>query len=343
MPPDSVSVVLAAASGPYQKTLGASLLKAGMLRRLFDFSPWLDIHIQEPDQDGHLQRIKRFPAYKFSMRVAWAVWRRLPMPIRPAPPVTLNVWLADRLLANWVLPATIFHGCTGSCLASLRSAKRQGAITLVENASRHPRQWKRIDAEECRNFAVDGRNSTGNLPEHLLRRLEAEFDACDRIVVPSTVARQSFSEMGYASKVDVVPLGVDAEFFAPKPLTLEDKPVEALFRVCYVGRVELAKGLGYLLQAWKRLAFPRAELTLVGDVKPQMMSLLQTYADPSVRLMGFRPKPDVARWYGESNLFVSPSPNEGLAQVLLEAMASGLPVVATDMSGAMDCIENGKE
>lgn len=110
-----------------------------------------------------------------------------------------------------------------------------------------------------------------------------------------------------------------------------------------MGRVELAKGLGYLLQAWRRLALPRAERVLVGEVKPQMKSLLGTYANSSVRVMGFLPRPDVAQCYRESSLFVLPSPNEGLAQVLLEAMASALPAVATDMSGAADCIENGKE
>lgn len=91
MPLDSVSVTLAVGLAPYQKTLASSLLRAGMLRRVFDFSPWRDIYIQEPDGDGSLRRIKRFPAYKFSNRVAWAIWRRLPGRVRPRPPVALNV------------------------------------------------------------------------------------------------------------------------------------------------------------------------------------------------------------------------------------------------------------
>jgi hypothetical protein len=83
-------VTLAVGSAPYQKTLVSSLLRAGMVRRVFDFGPWLDIHIQEPDGEGSLKRIKRFPVYRFGNRAAWAIWRRLPGLVRPRPPAALT-------------------------------------------------------------------------------------------------------------------------------------------------------------------------------------------------------------------------------------------------------------
>src|ERR1700748_939194 len=106
---DSVSVALAVGLAPWQKTLASSLLRSEMLRRVFYHGVYLDI--QEPDSSGSLKRIKRFSGYRFSTRVVWAIWRRLPRSVRPRPPVTLNVWVADRLLANWIVPSTIFHGC----------------------------------------------------------------------------------------------------------------------------------------------------------------------------------------------------------------------------------------
>ena len=335
MDPLGVTVQISAAS--YQKTLAESLHSAGILRQAIDLVPYLEI--REPNGDGRLEKVKDFPAYTLAKRIVWGVWRRLPGRIRPRPPATATVWLADRLVANWIAPARIFHGCTALCLSSLRAAKRLGAITLVEHAASHPREWKNVEKEECRRFGVKRLDGSGNQPERLLRRMEQEFEACDRIVVPSGVAQESFAEYGYGKKTVVVPTGVDAEFFSPGP----EAARPATFRVCYVGRLELTKGVGYLLQAWKRLGLSRAELVLVGEVKPQMESLLKEYGDCGIRLAGVLPPGEVAKCYRESSLFVLPSPIEGLAQVLLEAMASGLAVVATERTGAKDCMRDGKE
>jgi glycosyltransferase involved in cell wall biosynthesis len=339
MQSDPVSVMLAAGVPPYQKTLAASLLQVGMLRRVCDLGPYLDI--REPDGNGSLKTIKRFPAYRFSMRVSWAIWRRLlPKSVFPWPPSELNVWLADRLISKWVAPGAIFHGCTAMCLASLAAAKRQGVITLVESASRHPRHWKQTRLEEGERIGVPARDTIKVLDEMLLRRRDEEFKLCDRIVVPSTAAQRSFAEMGYAEKTEVVPLGVNADFFVPRRA---DAQPSSPFRVCYVGRVEAAKGIGYLLQAWKRLALPRAELVLVGEVKDEMKPFLKTYANCNVRFTGVLPPQELAHCYHESTVSVFPSPNEGFGMVLLEAMASGLPTIGTDMTGAVDCMKNRKD
>jgi glycosyltransferase involved in cell wall biosynthesis len=173
----------------------------------------------------------------------------------------------------------------------------------------------------------------------LIGRIKREYELCDRIAVPSSLSYRSFAEFGLANKVAVVLPGVDTEFF--RPTRLEE--TRSVFRACFVGRVELAKGVGYLLQAWKRLALPNAELVIVGGVKPDINSLLRECAGPTVRMTGSIRPDALAKIYRESDLFVFPSVNEGLAQVILEAMASGLAVVGSDYSGADDCVTEGKE
>ena len=334
---DAVSVTLARGAAPYQKTLAETIASAGMLRQLISFAPNFDI--QEPNGDGTLERRTDFPAFELTRRLLWGTWSRLPKKLRLRPPVTSTVWLADRLVSSWILPCRIFHGSTALSLASLRAAKQKGAMTLIEIAACHPRHWKNVDSEECRHYGVNSRESSGNLAERLIRRMELELALCDRIVVPSAIAKQSFEERGLGEKAVVVQTGVDADFFSPGPIATSS----STFRVCFVGRLEFAKGVGYLLEAWKRLSLPRAELVLVGELKSQIKPMLKNYAGSGVRLTGFLPAQQVAQCYREANLFVQPSPNEGLAQVLLEAMASGLAVVATDRTGATDCMADGRE
>ena len=336
-PTDPLSVTLALGAAPYQKTLAEKLLSAGMLRQVLEFVPYLEI--RKPNRDETLETVRSFPSYTLLKRVVWGIWRRLPVSVQPRPPVASTAWLADRLVSKQFAPCRIFHGCTALCLASLRATKQNGAITLVENAACHPRHWKKVEMGECRRFGVHSGDGSGNFAERLLERMDQEFEECDRIVVPSAVAQESFAGYGYAGKTVVVQTGVDTECFSPSPGVAS----ASIFRVCYVGRLEFAKGVGYLLEAWKKLGLRDAELVLTGEVKPQMKSLLMKYSDCGVRVTGALPAPEVARSYREANLFVQPSANEGLAQVLLEAMASGLPVVATDKTGALECVTNGKE
>src|SRR5579864_1723759 len=137
MPSDPLSVTVAISAASYQKTLAESLHSAGILRQVIDLVPYLEI--REPNGEGRLERVKHFPTYTFSKRIVWGVWRRLPAIVRPLPPVTPTVWLADRLVASCLASSKIFHGCTALCLASLHAAKERGAITLVEHAASHPR------------------------------------------------------------------------------------------------------------------------------------------------------------------------------------------------------------
>lgn len=334
---DRVSVTLAVGAAPYQKTLAASLLRAGMLRRFLSFGDYLEI--QDPNEEGVLEEIKRFPISRAVNRVAWGVWRRVPVGLRPASPVMLTVLLADHLQSRWIPECSVFHGWMGQSLASMKVAKQKGVATLLENVGRHAGHFHKASWEECDRFGIPAKDRSPLLPAMLIRRLEREYEICDTIAVPSNVAQASFAEFGYAKKAIVVHPGVDAEFFSPRPQGAS----RTLFRACFVGRVELAKGAGYLLQAWKRLALPNAELVLAGEVRPEMKELLRTEADSTVRVAGVLAATELAEMYRSSDVFVFPSVNEGLAMVLLEAMASGLAVVASDMSGAADCVSEGKE
>jgi starch synthase len=307
-----------------------------MLARALSFG--LDAEILEPGLEGDLRLVRRYRYYRLANRVLWAAWRRLPLTGRSRHfPIVISTTCADWLLSRGLPPCDLFHGWTGSCLEGLSRAKRLGAVTLIENPSMHPRAWQNAVLAECEAWGVRPRDCRGVLPEALIWRMEREFNRADFAIVPSAVAARSFEGPGAAAKPLVVHAGIDACFFRPPDSARDDKT----FRVVYAGRVELAKGVAYLLQAWKKLALPGAELVMVGEVAPEMGPLIREFAMENVRFKGVLPAQRLADTYRTADVLAFPSVNEGLARVLLEAMASGLPVVATDSSGAEDCVTPG--
>ena len=335
---NSLTVTLSLASQPFQAAVAERLQRDGMLRRVLDFQA--GVKIFDPDGAETLKLIRRYRRYEIQNRLMWAAWRRLPGSDRAwYLPTVVSTGYADRLASRWVPPATIFHGWTGNCLASIKQARKHGSIIMIEQATRHPTSWQEAVLQECETFGVRPRDCRAYLLAPLIGRMEREFQLADAILVPSTATRATFEKAGYAEQTIVVNACVDHRFFSPpsQPASRE------IFRVCFAGRVELLKGLPYLLQAWKQLALPKAELVLIGEVAPEMHRFLKQWALPNTHVVGQLPRTELAKWYRASHLFVFPSVNEGLARVLFEAMACGLPMIATERSGAEDCITQGAE
>ena len=279
-----VKVALSLGSRAFQRQLASTLARRGMLSRVFSFG--LDLEVLDPDGREGLKLVRRYPHYRLGNRILWAAWRRLPgSRYSRTFPVVLSAMYADWLLSRHVAACDVFHGWTGLSLAGLRVANGTGAVTIVENPSMHPRAWQRIVLEECETFGIRPSECRAVLPSALIRRMEAEFDRADLIVVPSSVARDSFGDPKYAGKARVIHAGIDPHFFTPP----EAPKSGETFRVCYTGRVEIAKGVQYLLQAWKQLGLKNAELVMIGEVAPEMRSLIDSYAGANVTLTGYLP------------------------------------------------------
>ena len=319
----------------YHLNLLEALQRDGILRGLVRFSP--DLEILESDAAGQLKLVRRFQSYRIARRMAWGVWRRLPglHERTPAPVVGLS-WAADRLISKWLPASDIYHGIMGVSLRSLQRAKSFGAATIVDNTTLHPIACQHELLADCAGAGIRPSQCESLLPRSQIRRQEQEFRISDRIVVYSAAAQRSFEPFPYSHKVCVVHSAVDHRFFVPRSNARDSR----IFRVSYVGRIEAAKGVHNLVDAWKRLRLRDAELVLAGRVMPEL-SAVGDDASTGIRLAGIVSAEQVAALHHESDVFAFPSANEGLSMALLEAMSSGLPAIAIRDTGADDCITEG--
>jgi phosphatidylinositol alpha-mannosyltransferase len=112
------------------------------------------------------------------------------------------------------------------------------------------------------------------------------------------------------------------------------------FNILFVGRLEPRKGFRYLLEAYARVktALPEARLLVVGPYTAEDLAPFERELDQrrlrDVHFIGYVPDLELARYYQSSHVFCAPSTGfESFGMVLLEAMAAGTPIVASDIEG----------
>jgi len=156
----------------------------------------------------------------------------------------------------------------------------------------------------------------------------------DRIIYMSADMKEELMANRFAEeKLAYIPNGVATERYVPSaaPAT----------HVCFVGRAETQKGLGYLLRAFSIILQEgcKAQLFIVGDgkQKPLLEDLSKKLGiDDQVIFTGFAE--DVLTYYQRSRIFVLPSLSEGMSSALLEAMSCGLAVIATRVGASEELV-----
>jgi phosphatidyl-myo-inositol alpha-mannosyltransferase len=177
--------------------------------------------------------------------------------------------------------------------------------------------------------------------------LQTYLDHIHRGIAVSEPARSFFNRYFPEFPLRVIPNGIDVDVFKPglSPIRhLRDDSVNILF----VGRLEKRKGLGDLLRGYEfmRARVPQSRLIVVGDgpLRGKVESYIARHRLPNVVLAGYVPDFVKPRYYNSADIFCAPATGaESFGIVLLEAMASGLPVVATEVPGYMSVLEPGRD
>lgn len=159
------------------------------------------------------------------------------------------------------------------------------------------------------------------------------------VIVPTEDLRAHATSLASPERVHLIPNGVDTSRFTPA-----DRRPGRVRRILYVGRLEAEKNLATLMTAAAKLAgrFP-LNLTFVGSGSLQSELRAQAEALGVITeftgVVNYRQLPER---YRDADVFVLPSFTEGHPKVLIEAMASGLPCVASDCSGNRALIRDGE-
>ncbi len=161
----------------------------------------------------------------------------------------------------------------------------------------------------------------------------------DRVRAVSVVLEDLARSVGYDGPIDRhITYSEFDVFFASPPAPLPDRPVAA-----FIGVLERYKAVDVLLDAWPAVVdrVPTAELVMVGagTMHDELHRRLQEEGIPSVRTLHPMPQTDLSDLLDRSTCLVLPSRSEGLPRIVLEAMARGRAVVASDVGGMRELVD----
>lgn len=169
--------------------------------------------------------------------------------------------------------------------------------------------------------------------EHLRERVLSGCKELDGVMALSEIQKKEIIELyGYSeNKVHVVGAGYNDELFS-----ISEKPIPDPVKILYAGKLSRSKGVPWMLKAFSELNYPNWILHLVGSgsgkEKDECLELAKNLGDKVV-IHGAVHQNELAKIMKKSHIFILPSFYEGLPLVVLEALASGCRVIATNLPG----------
>lgn len=177
------------------------------------------------------------------------------------------------------------------------------------------------------------------IPDSYFDRLAAEWEAADAVVANSTWSAEALISQGVPrNKVHIVPLA-----YEPDPTVVSLRPfIVAKSRplvVLWLGNVVRRKGIQYLVEAARLLAGRSIRFVVIGPIGISQKAI--SAAPANVEFVGPITRDKTTAAYAVADLFVLPTLADGFAITQLEAMAHGLPVIATPNCGAV--VDQGRD
>lgn len=237
-------------------------------------------------------------------------------------------------LAGLSLPRhDVFLAYSYAALEALRAARGRGALTVVDQIDPARVEWELVQ-EEARRWPAYADPEPAP-PAGYYERAQAEWREAEVTLVNSEWSRQAVIRQGAdPARVHVIPLAYEADA-APAPAApAGTRPLTVL----WLGTVLLRKGIAYLVEAARRLADEPVRFLVAGPIGIRDEARRQ--APANIEWLGPVPRSEASRTYRSADVFVLPTISDGFAITQVEALAHGLPVIATPNCGAV--VDDGR-
>jgi glycosyltransferase involved in cell wall biosynthesis len=226
-------------------------------------------------------------------------------------------------------PHDVFFGYSYASLEMLEAEKARGVFTVLDQIDPGAVEHRLVAEEMARHPEIAG--SELEFPATSFERNRREWALADLIIVNSEWSRDAIIREGApADKIEIIPLCYEQKSDAGRAPTETQLPGQPL-RVLFLGQVNVRKGIRYLIEAARQLSGRAVEFVVAGptDLRPETVK----QAPPNMRWLGPIPRGQATAIYRQSDVFVLPTLSDGFALTQLEAMANGLPVIATPNCG----------
>jgi glycosyltransferase involved in cell wall biosynthesis len=225
------------------------------------------------------------------------------------------------------------HSYEDCSLWQFVEAKRRGKACIYDMPIGYYPVWEQTQTKLARQY-IDWLPA-GGLQSSLYVRPDQkhqEMELADLVLVPSSFVEKTIRSFHPYKRLTQAFYGVDLDFWNVPAKKQERETL----RFIYAGQLSLRKGIPVLLEAWQKAALRDAELELVGSW--QLAEEKRVLLPQGVTCLPPCSPNDLRERYLAADVFVFPSFFEGFGLVLLEAMACGLPAIASDSTAGPDVI-----
>lgn len=252
--------------------------------------------------------------------------------------------VANKLINENAKTIIMYDTLAYDCFQVL-NRKKSSIVKILDMASISALEINKIITNE---FSVENKFKDSIKPLQKLyslkncRKYQQEINLADHILVASNYSKNTLINNGIdEKKIHYLPLGVDVKHFQNCSKIKKEKLSNEKLNFLFVGRVQSVKGIYYLLESFKRLYSKNVKLLVVGQIMCDKKQLSQYSFN--VDFLGPKRKDEMVQIYNNADIYVLPSLFEGFSLSLFEALASGLPVIASKYSIAPDVITEYKE